>query len=98
MRAGGIDVHLFDPPRYGPIIRAECQIHEAALRRQFSLPSFVVYKEEYRPDLSDREEPRAFLICGQCRTEEAAEGEIRVLHPADDYGDPPWFPSPPGQV
>jgi hypothetical protein len=95
IRKARIDVHLFDPPRYGPIIRAECHINEAALRRDFSLPASIVYREEYRPEVSDREEPHANLCCRECPDPDSPQCNILVVHPIDKFPERPWFPSPP---
>src|SRR5262245_58276086 len=63
MRMAGIDVRLLEMSEYQPIIMADSRINEAELKRVFALPAFIQYQEQYQPERSEWDNPRADIMC-----------------------------------
>ncbi|MEP7364601.1 MAG: hypothetical protein ABI972_15200 [Acidobacteriota bacterium] len=95
MRMAGLSVELFGGGEHQPVVRAACRINEPELRRVFTLPEAVFYKEGYEAERTPHDFPRADLICQSCMATNRARSDILVLHPDECRDDTPWFPSPP---
>ncbi len=95
MRAAGVRVKLAGGSPYTPRVEAACRVNEAELRRVFALPAWIEYREMYQPERSERDNPRADIICTKCLHSDRPSIDILTLHPDECRADTPWFPTPP---
>jgi hypothetical protein len=94
MRKAGIQLHLYHASDY-VMVKANCRINEAGLKRVFALDDSIYYWEQYQPERSQWDNPRGDIFCKQCLRIPGSRPDINVLHPDECHPDTPWFPSPP---
>jgi hypothetical protein len=95
MRRAGLRLQIAGHHSREPAVSAECRINEAGLRRVFALPASVYYKEQYQPERSQWDNPRADIYCAECLVKDRERSGIGVLHPDECREETPWFPLAP---
>jgi hypothetical protein len=98
MRRAGMRLQLAGRHSHEPAVSAKCRINEAELRRVFALPPSVYYKEQYQPERSHWDNPRADIYCAECLVKDRERSSIGVLHPDECRQETPWFPLAPPPV
>jgi hypothetical protein len=95
MRQAGSTMELNDYWAAWPEVEVNCRINETELRRVFSLPATVSYRESYQPERSEFDNPRGDIICSECANLVPKPCTLRVKHPDESSAATVWFPSAP---
>ncbi|MEO7650968.1 MAG: hypothetical protein ABIZ80_10915 [Bryobacteraceae bacterium] len=94
MRVAGVAAKLHTEwwrKESGPLlkVKADCCVHESALRSQFALAESVRYAEGYQPERHHEDNPWAQLTCSAC------DSTIELVHSEWPRPATKWFPFKP---